>query len=443
MKVDSRKTWKAAGNTSLIKQWASDLGAALTMDRPANYWRINGRAVMLIHPSSKTQRTLIDLISEESGLPVVQVDGAEFMKQVSSGQPPSLDGPSIIHIPQGDWSKDFNEEEHSDPEICRFQENLSEYLSNIETSLFCIFITTGQKYTDLAEKIRTVGCFDRRFVVPPLSLEQLGYNFLSNVGEEFCSDSLKDSPGKVGKVIDEEFDDERRQGLVALAMQRRAIKDRRKLDFVDLVYFALHGTGEFDSILESNVEMLRRVAIHEAGHAVMCIVDSAGLNIPDYLSIIPNHQFRGIATDSYSYMESLHGRFTYEDSCHKVRTILAGRVAESIVLGPTNAGTFGARSDLLSAAAIAKEIVGLCGFPPDLNLHDHQDSNLLVIDESPTSSQIQHIENAVRLFLKNQYGLVKQTLEEEKELLLEVSDNLIKKMVLTQNDLLDIYCKTN
>jgi hypothetical protein len=42
--------------------------------------------------------------------------------------------------------------------------------------------------------------------------------------------------------------------------------------------------------------------VHEAGHALIAILDSGGANIPDYVSVSPGKGFLGVSVESYGYL---------------------------------------------------------------------------------------------------------------------------------------------
>jgi cell division protease FtsH len=109
----------------------------------------------------------------------------------------------------------------------------------------------------------------------------------------------------------------------------------------------------------------RSVAAHEAGHAAVAILDSNGKNIPDYWSIVPGADFKGVVAESIAYRESLGGRTTYADFRHQIRVRLAGRAAEELAFGPENISS-GACGDLESVWKRSSRAFGRWGFAPDM-----------------------------------------------------------------------------
>lgn len=432
------KSWAGFGNVSVLRQWAEELREMQVSECDSTLWRMIGRFVMVAYPIQSKRKSLLALVAEEAGLEFLEMEGSALIELVMHGQTPSLEKPTLIFIELGEWSTKTGDEKPATSEITEFRTKLSPYLASLDPACKLVFVTTGDSYNEIDPSLRKAGCIDRRLIISKPTLEETGNAFIDLVGRKICGESLQNDPAKVGKLIFEEFDDERRQGLIAVGMERTAYRERRQVEFSDLVHFAIHGSGEGEPTPEIDKEMLRRVAVHEAGHALVCFLDSNGRNIPDYISIMPGHQFRGVVADSYGYMESLHGKYTYEDSRHKIRSTLAGRAAEAVVFGPTKVGSFGARADLVNASTWAKELVGACGFPEDIDTAPCISSNLLVNDEELSQSEQEHSETLAREYLKIQFEYVTKLLAENRSLMDLIVGKLMKNPVLFREDLLGV-----
>lgn len=432
--------WAEFGHIAKIQGWIEELKKTKGSQPTAKDWRLMGRAVMICHPIDELRKPLIKKIAHEAGYDYLWISGETFFEWVNESKPIPVGVPVIVHVEQGVWSGKIDDNKKAAEELAEFQANdLPNYLSELPNDLIAVFVITGKSYTDLNPSIRTVGSVDRRFDIAEPTLLDLGSWFLNQIGTELCDESLLKDTGRVGKLVNDEFEDRRRQRLIALHLQRRANREARQLSFDDLVYFAVHGGSETEHAPEEDAEMLHRIAIHEAGHALISILDSNGRNIPDFASITPGGHFKGVVADSYAYSLALTGRYTYEDSRHKVRVQLAGRIAESIVLGATKVGTFGARSDLRNATAWAKELMGLCGFSPEQENPDAVRDNLAVIDDEASASEAAHIEAQTRLFLKRQYEAVALKILDNRAFLDAITHALLERRVLNQNDLAEIF----
>lgn len=421
-----------------LQAWISELKQLHAQDFGPDFWRMLGRAVMIVQPKRCKKQSLITLVAEAAALELIHMESAQLVELVLDGKPPAIEGASLIYLQPGEWSKRYDEDEEVPPAISEFRRKFGDYLSALGTQSKFVFVTTGESYSELDPTLRAAGCIDRRLLISRPTMSQIGRDFLESVGLQNCNESLIEHTGKVGMLICEVFDDERRQGLVAVAMVRRAHKESRKLDFSDLVHFAIHGSAEDTQIPETDIGMLRRVAVHEAGHALISLLDSNGRNIPDYISVLPGHEFRGVVADSYAYLESVHGKSTYEDARHKIRVSIGGRAAEEVVFGSLKTGAFGSRTDLVNASAWAKELVGDCGFSEENDTGSMSGSNLLVADGELSASERAYIEAMARKYLQAQYGHVVSLLKENIDLLHSIVERLMKAPVLFQDDIVEI-----
>ena len=99
---------------------------------------------------------------------------------------------------------------------------------------------------------------------------------------------------------------------------------------------------------------------------------------------------------------------------------------------------FGARSDLINASSIAKELMGSCDFSDDIDFVDCSSRNLLVSDGELTCSEQSHIEGMARKYLAYQYEHVEKTLQTMSGLLVMLSEKLVKKQVLVQREVKNV-----
>ncbi len=446
----TKNAWKEFGRVGKIQSWVEELNKLKESQPSANDWRLIGRAIVICHPVEELRTPLVQQIAHEAGYEYVAISGEAFFEWVHEKKAVPYDKPVIIHVAQHVWSRKIEDDKTAAEELVDFQTNeVPKYLASLPDDQAVVFVVTGKSYADLVPQLRSVGAFDRRFDVAEFTMEEVGTWFLAQIGSELCDDSMLVDLGKIGRLVNDEFDDRRRQRLIALHLQRLAHRECRKLCFDDLVYFAVHGGSEIEHAPEEDAAMLHRIAVHEAGHALVSILDSNGRNIPDFASIVSSGHFKGVVTDSYAYSYSLTGRYTYEDSRHKIRVQLAGRVAEAVALGPTHVGTFAARTDLRNATIWAKELVGLYGFSAEQENPDAIRDNLAVIEDEASASEAAHIEQQTRVFLKRQYEAVEAILIKHRQLLDLITCNLLEQHVLNQASLGSIWleylngCHTN
>ncbi|QWE07902.1 hypothetical protein [Polynucleobacter ibericus] len=428
-------TWQEFGHIEPIRNWSLELKKAISKGISNEEWAITGRAVMILQANDVFNHSLLTQIANESGMKLHTATSEEFVNMVNFGSYSSESGANLIYIPQGEWSAASTSDNCPSADIIKFRKELPSYLAGIDSKYPIAFITSGNAYSELDESLRQVGSFDRRFSIPKPSLTSRGQKFISLIGKDICNSSLKLHPGKVGKLLEINFDDGRRQELIALGMKRVHAKESRKLEFNDLVYFALHGSVETERLKHENISLLKRVAIHEAGHALVALIDSSGSNIPEYLTVMPFEDSAGLACDSYSYHHEIDGQQTFKSLRHKIRIQLAGRAAEEIFYGPENISAWGPRSDLVNATRNAKKLIAICGFSSNMECRESNTENLAVIDEDASPAEDAYVVKKVRQLLAQEYKVVRSIIEANQSLAIKIQKELLKKTVLSQAEL--------
>jgi hypothetical protein len=353
------------------------------------------------------------------------------------------DTPTLIYLEPGAWMKNLDEENRPADEILRStQENICNLIENFNPEFPVIYATSTDEFAKLSPRFRKVGLFDRRFELIKPSLEEIAESFIELLGENLCGQSLKDHLGKVGKLLDLDFDDRRRKELVALTLRRIAKRNNRQIEFADLLDISLQGSGEFDSYPAKTESVLRQTAIHEAGHATVAIIDSEGENLPEFASIVESKAYNGVVADSLSYHYSKNNRKSYADVRHQIRVTLAGRVAEHLVLGAENIRVSSARSDLEKVTNICFDMFACRGISEDMESFDGACSNLSVELERNSPSNLFKLESMVQSYLNKQYKIVYDMLNKNKKVLDMIIDQLMKNKVLDQTDLAKIASLT-
>lgn len=95
---------------------------------------------------------------------------------------------------------------------------------------------------------------------------------------------------------------------------------------------------------------LKRTAVHEAGHAVMCLY---GGDKPAYVTVVSRGTHGGYTQQTVGEDKTV---YTKKELLSKIRVFLGGRAAELVYYGDDGLST-GARADLISATNLARSIV--------------------------------------------------------------------------------------
>ena len=411
------------GNTGMSR-WAEQLGEVLAEPAMREDWYVIGSAAILEHNVERHAFEIAESLAARLGVPLVQ--WADDYDEVV--------GPAILYVDRAYWGKrDPTQLLDCDYELVspELVATLHRILEVFDPTKPIIIILSCYDFTHVPESLRCIGKFDRRFDCRARSIDEIGTEFLQWVGWDLCDETLRAKAKQVGRLLRGEGLDDRRQGLLVAALRRRIRDEERLLRFTDVVHFVLHGTAEFD-VTDTNAEALHRVAVHEAGHAVVAMVDSSGADIPDYASIGTSHDFSGITTHSYSHR--MEDDLDQSMVLHKVRNMLGGRAAEEIVFGVMGMGTRGNSGDLESVTNLTLEMYLSCGMFSDFEDACTSTDHLIVAGNDPAPHQLQRAEEAARAFVAKQYRVVLQQIRDNRALLDTVSNELKAKLLLDCDD---------
>lgn len=429
--------WEELGRVNVIRQWANEIIEASFNEASKEDWHVIGTAVTVIHDDVEYCQEILARVAKDISFEFVQVSAHEVEGFLAStvNEFSKSNRPVLIYLEPGEWMKD--QEDPSSP-IINTQKTLQQRIKDFDPLVPIIFATSTSVYTDMSEGLRRAGFFDRRFLVLKPTLEEVGANFVKMIGENICSESFKENLGKIGKLLDIEFDDKRRQELIALTLKRIAKRNARKIEFSDLVHLSTKGSAESDDYPKRSDEFERKIAVHEAGHALVAMIDSAGQNIPEYVSILEAEGFFGIVTDSMSYHLAKHKFKSYADIRHQIRVCLAGRVAEHMMYGSENISAVSATDDLRRATELCFYMFSAKGMSPDMGTFEGACSNLTVELEEDKPFDKKRTELQAREYLAEQYKIVYDMLNENKQVYEEVLGQLMINTILDQGDLCKI-----
>jgi len=205
---------------------------------------------------------------------------------------------------------------------------------------------------------------------------------------------------------------------------RRARKNGREIQKEDLIDEITGKSRSETGTLRMNQEEMKRVAIHEAGHALARILsDTKGQDI-SFVSIVPR------SNGSLGFVASIpdeKAMYTRKDYLSLLEVILAGRAAEQIVYGHDliSGGAGGSSSsDLAKATAIARDMITKHGLGNENELYWSRDTGKDDISQ-------------IKKLLKATYKQVLTKLEAEQEKLEAISEILVDEQEIEGRALLD------
>jgi cell division protease FtsH len=450
--------WNRFPGSGPLRAWARELRQACSStDAADDAWELTGRAAIVVGSDATSCAAVLRRVAADAGMRFISIVAddvaglvpvTEFSvdaEDVCDLAPPAewrRTSPLLVHLERGRWMLAKGEDEDAAVValMLRFQSRLASWIRAFDREHPVVIVTTADDIRSMAESLRQVGLFDRFMRLPSPTMEAQGHDFIERVGREHCAESITQSQGKVGKLASTEYEDERRLGLAALQLRRLVAREKRQLEFIDLVNLSQHGFAEADELPTDSEGDLRQFAYHEAGHAVMAVIDSAGHNVPEYSSIIPSAHYKGVVVQSYSYLLEAGDLHSYADLRHKVRISLAGRAAEELVFGAEHVCS-GATEDLTNATERSGTAFALWGFAPSMEKEGQAGSNLAVVPgdgETITPTEHARVEGLVRKFLAVEYRTVKETLSAHRPLLDAVADRLMKDAIVDQDALAEL-----
>jgi cell division protease FtsH len=190
-------------------------------------------------------------------------------------------------------------------------------------------------------------------------------------------------------------------------------------------------------------EEKRRIAYHEAGHAICAAVFTPKEKV-HRVSIIP----RGVAALGYTLQLPEEEKYllTKEELLAKICVLFGGRVAEELVFGEVSTG---AQNDLEKATEIARAMVLDYGMSEVLGPQTFRKREHLFLDvpfkerELVSEETARLIDEEISKILKSCYDKTKELLQAEREKLDRMAEILLQKEVLEGEELEKILYTLN
>ena len=428
------------GKEALVR-WVNDLSKA-KISQKAEDWTLAGRAALIINSNSEYVSSTLQEICEDIGFKFLNLKISD-MKSNSINENLLDDCPHFVYVESGDWLAAESEKQDPDSlsEYAEIRSFLIDKISKFSPEQPVFYATSIAELNSVHKDLKKVGGFERFLAISEETFESIGQRFVDLVGKDICSDQFASSLGKLGKLVDSNFQSSDEKSLAALCLRRVVSMNDRPLDFLDLVHIATHDLIEEGQAIESNKDSKRQTAYHEAGHSVASMLETDGLNIPDYTSILPGASgFEGVSVSSYEYQlnRSKDNQTTYHQFRTRIRILLAGRAGEEIAVGVSQISD-GASSDLEQATRYASRFFAKCGFSPQMDQPGKSGANLYVIIQPVSASEQAQLEVLVREFLQEEYNCILKILVGNIKLMDTVAKRLLNDPIVDQSELSSIY----
>ena len=342
-----------------------------------------------------------------------------------------------VYLKSGDWLKASDNSETS--RLTR--QKVIDFLRAPKNR--CVLVSDLEEYIWVAEELCYEGLFDRAFrwfiYTNP---ELIGSDFIDSMGKSYFADEVIKNPTRLGRLLDVSCPQYRSQGLFRSALKRAWAIKKRPLTWSDIIQEDCSSLikGSFTS----DVENMRQVAIHEAGHALMEITCTSGGSVPELISLSANSTSVGKTYVDVDLMYEHWNRklASVSDIFRAIKIILGGRIAEEIILGFEEVGVEGASGDLREASKVAYDLIARQGFSCDYGLTNDGGKNLFIFsgDVPDYVKGLQEIElqNEARKLLHRLYSQGKTELENRRNDIELLATTLLARGALTREQIIDV-----
>jgi cell division protease FtsH len=417
------------------------------LKNPERFTKLGGKipkGVLLVGPPGTGKTLLARAVAGEAGVPFISISGSSFVEMfVGVGAARVRDlfsqaekmAPCIIFIDEIDAVGRVRgvspvggteEREHTLTQL------LTE-MDGFDPKKGVIIIAATNRPEILDPALLRPGRFDRVIVVDRPDLkgrEEILKLHCRNI--KLASDvDLKiiaaRTPGMVGadlaNIVNEAALLAGRKGKDAVEME----------DFEEAIDRVIAGLAKKNRYLSP--EEKKRIAYHEAGHAIVASVLTPQEKV-HRVSIIP----RGIAALGYTLQLPTEEKYllTKEELLAKICVLFGGRVAEELIFKEVSTG---AQNDLEKATEIARAMVMDYGMSDVLGPQTFRKRELLFLDipfkerELISEETAKLIDKEISNILRTCYQKAKEIIETKRQVLEKMVDLLLKKEILEEEEL--------
>jgi AFG3 family protein len=412
------------------------------LKNPKKYTALGGKipkGVLLVGPPGTGKTLLAKAVAGEAQVPFFTLSGSDFVEMfVGVGASRVRDlfkqarekAPCIIFIDEIDAvgrSRGKNQIMGGNDERESTLNQLLVEMDGFSSDLGIIMMAATNRPDVLDPALLRPGRFDRQITVDRPDL--VGREEIFNVhlkpikmGPDVNARKLAEqTPGFAGAEIANVCNE------AALIAARKAKKEVEMDDFNAAIDRVIGGLEKKNKIISP--EEKRIVAYHEAGHAIVgWFLDSTDPLVK--VSIVP----RGVAALGYAqYLPKEQYLYTTEQLLDSMCMTLGGRAAEEISFGRISTG---AQNDLERVTRMAYGMVTLYGMNPKVGPVSFNDTQGEYQFRKPYSEDMAKlIDDEARHLIENAYLKTKELLNEHRNELELIAQELLEKEVIYKADL--------
>jgi cell division protease FtsH len=419
---------------------------------PEKIQRLGGRmpkGLLLVGPPGTGKTLLARAVSGEAGVPFFNISGSEFIELfVGVGAARVRDlfeqarqkAPCIVFIDE----LDAIGRSRSGPVMIGGHDEREQTLNQLLTEMdgfdpsSGVVVMAATNRPEILDKaLLRAGRFDRQIVVDKPDLEdrikilKLHSQAIQLANDVDLTVVGRRTPGLVGADLANITNE---AAIIAVRVEHSQV---RMEDFEAAIERILAGPEKKSRLL--GPEEKRRVAFHEAGHAL--VAESVPTGQPVHkISIIP----RGVSALGYTLQLPVEEKFLSTESELKdqIAILLGGRMAESIALGNISTG---AQNDLEKASEIARAMVCSLGMSEKLGAVTYGKRQQLQFLETEVSEQRNFSDDTARIIDTEIKALIDEGITRATEILINrrpvldrIAEVLLEKEVILHDEMMSL-----
>lgn len=417
---------------------------------PEKFQKLGGRmpkGVLLVGPPGTGKTLLARAVSGEAQVPFFNISGSEFIELfvgVGAARVRELfvqarnQAPCIIFIDE----LDAIGRTRGGPVMIgghdEREQTLNQLLTEMDgfdTSVGVVVMAATNRPEVLDKALLRSGRFDRQIVVDKpdfrdrVEILKLHTKALTLAKDIDLSIVARRTPGLVGADLANIANE-------AAIMATRVGHDKvEKEDFESAIDRILAGPEKKNRVLNPNEK--RRVAFHEAGHAMVAEHVPTGQPVHK-ISIIP----RGVSALGFTLQLPVEEKFlsTEDELKDQLAILLGGRIAEQIALGNISTG---AQNDLEKASEIARSMVCTLGMSKKMGALTYGKRQQLQFLETEVSEYRNYSDETARLIDTEIMALVEEAETRAREIIIankaaleKLADLLQEKEVINRDEMI-------
>ena len=419
------------------------------LKKPKKYTDLGGKipkGALLVGPPGTGKTLLAKAVAGEAHVPFFSLSGSDFVEMfVGVGASRVRDlfkqakekAPCIVFIDEIDAigrargrNPNFGANDERENTLNQLLTEMDGFASNAG-----VIILAATNRADILDKaLLRAGRFDRQIYVELPDLNERKEIFLVHLRPIKMEKDLdieflaRQTPGFSGADIANVCNE---SALIAARKNKKAVQ---RQDFLDAIDRIVGGLEKKNKIISE--EEKRTIAYHEGGHAtVSWLLEHANPLVK--VTIIP----RGKSLGAAWYLPEERQITTREQLLDEMCATLGGRAAEQIIFKNVSTGALNDLEKVTKQAYAMVTYFGLSDKVGNLSFYDSTGQQEYAFQRPYSEKTSELIDQEVKDIIDTQYQRALGILEEQKEGLKKLSDQLLEKEVIFTEDLEKVFGK--